>query len=132
MEEWKRFDKYMVSSWGRVMNSKTCKILKMNDDKRGYLKVGLSNDGICKTYKVHSLVAKCFIGERPYDEKRCEFYHVDHIDRNKYNNRLDNLRYVTRDENARNSDFYISEIEETDPKIRKKLLYKRRKNLNIL
>jgi len=127
MEEWKKFDKYLISNLGRVMNGKTGRILKPNDDKRGYLKCCISIDGIVKTYKVHQLVALCFIGERPFDNDNMEFMHIDHIDRNKYNNSASNLRYVTRKENARNTDHYRHDIEETDPKLRRKLLSKKRK-----
>jgi hypothetical protein len=46
--------------------------------------------------RVHNLMAKTFI-ENPEDKPI-----VDHIDRNRYNNSLPNLRWATRKENARN------------------------------
>jgi len=46
--------------------------------------------------KFHSLVCKCFIGEKP------KGYITDHIDRDRLNNRIDNLRYCTYKENANN------------------------------
>ena len=61
-------------------------------DKRGYCAVTLKN----KTYKVHRLVAEAWLGKCP---KGLE---VDHIDRNKLNNSIDNLRYVTKSENCYN------------------------------
>lgn len=127
MEEWRKFDKYLISNMGRIMNGTTSRILKPNDDQRGYLKLTLSIDGIPKTYKVHQLVALCFIGERPFDHDNMEFMMIDHIDRDKYNNHASNLRYCTRKENARNTNHYRHDIKETDPKIRKRLLSKKRK-----
>jgi hypothetical protein len=50
---------------------------------------------------------------------------IDHIDRNKLNNNVENLRYVTQQVNCCNTDAYIVEIEETDLEKRKKLLCKR-------
>lgn len=70
----------------------------------------------------HTLVAEHFLTKtHPKDE-------VDHINRDKHDNRLCNLRYTSREQNARNTKSYISDITETDPIERRKLLYKRRKN----
>ena len=63
--------------------------------KRGsYLGVCVEN----KTRSVHRLIAETFI-ENP-DGKPC----VDHINRNKEDNSVDNLRWVTRVENQANRD----------------------------
>ena len=43
-----------------------------------------------------------FVGPRP------EGYQVDHIDRDRVNNRLENLRYVTPSENQKNKVYYNS------------------------
>ena len=51
-----------------------------------------------KLVKVHKLVAETFIGTVP--ENKC----IDHIDRNKLNNDISNLRWVTYSENANNKD----------------------------
>ena len=90
------YDNYQVSNFGRIRNCTTDRILQLGDDTHGYLKVHLSKNGKVKTHKVHILVANEFI-ERP-DGKSC----VDHIDRNRINNHVNNLRWVTRSENNRN------------------------------
>ena len=58
----------------------------------GYMTVNLSKNGKVNTKRVHRLVANAFLGESKLQ--------IDHIDRNKQNNRLDNLEYVTPKENT--------------------------------
>src|SRR5210317_1531012 len=102
MEQWKTYHTYQVSNLGRIKNSKTGRILKLNYDMRGYDKVDLYIDKKRKAYKVHRLVMLVFEGDRPYDNNRKEYYQIDHINRNKKDNRLCNLRYCTRDQNMKN------------------------------
>ena len=59
----------------------------------GYLQVSV---GSCKTALVHKLVARAFI-PNPLGATD-----VDHIDGNKTNNRVENLRWVTHKENCNN------------------------------
>ena len=61
-------------------------------DGRGYYHVGLNY----KNYSVHRLVAETFL-DNPINLK-----FVDHIDRDKSNNDLSNLRWVTAQENLYN------------------------------
>ena len=67
--------------------------LSVNKDDSGYLRVKMNN----KSYKIHSLVAKFILGERPKD------YVINHKDGVKTNNRPSNLEYVTVAENIRHS-----------------------------
>ena len=101
MEVWKPYHTYKISNKGRVIN-KHGKLLKPNDDNRGYLKVVLRENGKSITHKVHKLVMLSFVGNRPFDKERNEYYQIDHINQNKYDNRLCNLRYCTRTENMKN------------------------------
>ena len=96
------YDNYQVSNFGRVRNCTTGRILKPGDDCRGYLKVNLYKDGKRKNHKIHILVANEFI-EKP-DGKTC----VDHIDKNRLNNIVENLRWVTRSENDRNRSMMVT------------------------
>ena len=68
--------------------------LKAVADNHGYIRVSLAKPGQkAETKRVHHLVAMVFIGPRP------EGYSVCHIDGDKTNNTLLNLRYGTQSEN---------------------------------
>lgn len=97
----KDYPNYMVSSIGRVKSlnySRTGKekILKLSKNKKGYLKVDLYKDGVRKLFLVSRLVAFAFIPNPK--GKPC----IDHIDTNKENNRVENLKWVTNKENCNN------------------------------
>lgn len=89
---------YQVSDLGAIKSVKKNKLLKSTLDKDGRISIQLSKKGIRKTNKVCRLVTLAFIGEKP------EGYHVCHIDGDKSNNAIQNLRYDTATENA--IDFY--------------------------
>ena len=105
MEIWKDIKGYeglyQVSNYGRVkslqrfVNNNTGKrlvkerILKEGITKRGYIVAAL---GINNTKNVHRLVLETFC---PIDEKMDTM----HIDNDRTNNRLDNLKWGTRKEN---------------------------------
>ena len=95
--EIENYDNYAVSSFGRVKNTKTGRILKAGLNSNGYFIVMLSEDAIKKTHQVHRLVANAFL-DNP-DDKLC----VDHKDNNKTNNNISNLRFATTKENSQNS-----------------------------
>ncbi len=99
-EKWKSIDgfaNYEISSCGRVRNATTERILKTRPRKDGYVNIQLSKAGKIKTFLMHRLVALAFI-ENPLEKPD-----VDHIDRNKSNNIIDNLRWSTTSENLMNS-----------------------------
>lgn len=77
------------------MNSKTGRILRPGD-VRGYLRVVLRKDGENCNKLVHILIAKTFI---PNPENKP---YIDHIDCNRHNNCVSNLRWCTVLENNNN------------------------------
>lgn len=92
MEKWKiieEADNYEVSSLGRIRNIKTGKIRKPCSTNFGYAQVGLRINGKTVFRSIHRLVAKAFI---PNPNNYAE---VNHKDYDRYNNRVDNLEWVS-------------------------------------
>jgi len=93
MEEWKGIDGfpgYKISSMGRVRGPK--KLLSLATDSSGYLSCVLWKDSKGHTRTVHRLVCSAF--HTPIEGKLM----VDHIDRNKLDNSVSNLRWSDRSE----------------------------------
>ena len=63
-------------------------------DKDGYHIASFGGRDNPRTIKIHRVVLACFEGESPLE--------VDHEDRNRTNNRRDNLRYASISKNRRN------------------------------
>lgn len=89
---------YKVSNFGRVKSLKNNreKILKLNPDKDGYSIVYLCLNSKIKTFKVHRLVMLSFVGKSELQ--------VDHLNKIKNDNRIENLEYVTPRENILRGD----------------------------
>lgn len=100
-EVWKQYlhTNYEVSNLGNVRNKNTKVVLSQEDTGNGYLCVGLQMDkGVYKKTRVHRMVAITFL-EFQRTEERNE---VDHINGNKSDNSVDNLRWCTHKENMNN------------------------------
>lgn len=84
---------YAVSTKGRVKNIKTGRILAGCYNNSGYKCIALKG----KTYLIHRLIALAFI---PNPDNLPQ---VDHVDENKRNNDISNLRWVSAADNIRHS-----------------------------
>ena len=85
-------ENYAINIDGEVANLKTGLIVK-GSERNGYLRISIRN----KQYSIHRLVWETFNKPIP------EGYYIDHIDGNKSNNALSNLRLVTQSDNMKNA-----------------------------
>ncbi len=90
------YSNYMVSDQGFVMNKKTLRILQASTDTHGYHKVDLYEDKVKKTHKIHTLVARAHV-DNP-NGYTC----VDHVDHDRTNNYVTNLRWCSPTQNGMN------------------------------
>jgi len=90
-KEIKDYPDYQVSNYGNVKSLKFNKerLLKPMKLKNGYAKIDIWTKNVKKQLYVHRLVASTFI--RNINEKE----QIDHIDKNKLNNKLNNLEIVS-------------------------------------
>lgn len=100
------FVTYTINNRRKIYHNKE-KIIKPILDNRNkrYYTVQLIYKQDKKSYRrcaaIHTLVCETFLGDRPKN------YVIDHINRNSFDNRLINLRYVTVSENCNNTDKII-------------------------
>jgi hypothetical protein len=88
----KQHPDYEINKNGHIRRSSTKKMLKQTIDENGYLTVSINGE----TMYVHRLVAVQFL--KPLAEKT----EVDHINHDRSDNRLINLRWSNRSENNKN------------------------------
>ena len=88
-----RDSNYYISPNGQVINIKTNKIIKSRIDNYGYYIITIYLNNKPKTFKVHRLVAECYI---PNIGNKSQVHHKDF---NSLNNNVNNLEWVTPKEN---------------------------------
>ena len=86
------FDGYFVSKCGKIYSDKTGRILKPWINNNGYERIELGGTRIF----IHQAVAVAYLGWKPGDRSR----HLDHIDANKTNNHVSNLRIISVRDNV--------------------------------
>ena len=87
---------YKINKNGDVWSCKRKKFLSIYKDNYGYFCLKLSKDNHKTHHLLHRLLAQVFI---PNSEN---LPLIDHIDQNKTNNNLDNLRWCSHSTNQRN------------------------------
>ena len=97
-------DRYEVSDDGLIRNTETGRVLKQRDSN-GYRTCYITRDGRTSCYMVHRVVAKAFV---PMIEGKNV---VDHINRDKTNNSVQNLRWTDTSQNNRNRSRFHSKTD---------------------
>lgn len=86
-----------VIPWKDTVRRIPGRVLKPHRRRDEYEDVNLSNEGVWNLHLIHTLVAQAFL------ENPTGLPEVDHIDRCRYNNRLDNLAWVSKSANMLNT-----------------------------
>lgn len=84
----KTYPDIYVSACGKILNVKP---IGRVDKRDGYV--------VVREKRLHQLVVECWGEPRPKGKDWC----IDHIDENKTNNKVENLRWLPRSENTRRS-----------------------------
>ena len=88
---------YSYFKYGRSKNYKWF-LLKGSIDNAGYKRVNINN----KKYQYHRVIFKLYNPDWNITDNSKNNY-IDHIDRNRLNNNIDNLRVVTKQQNDFNT-----------------------------
>ena len=92
------FPNYLIYPDGRVWSKTSGRYLKQINDT--YIRIGLTKDKKRYQKQLHRLLAEHFIPNP--NNKSC----VDHINQDRHDNRLENLRWATTSENGQNVKSY--------------------------
>ena len=91
------YENYLIYEDGKVYSKHSKRYLKQGFHGRGYLYVNLWKDGKGKNISIHRLIGDHYIPNP--ENKRC----IDHKNRIRTDNRIENLRWATDSENQQNT-----------------------------
>lgn len=109
------FENYLISKDGKVYSTITNKFFNPSKTKDGYLKVALRGNGKSYYFRVHKLVAMTYL-ENPNNLSE-----INHKDFNRTNNNVDNLEWVSHNDNIEYSK--INNRFKTDKPLRKAYIF---------
>jgi len=90
------YPNYLIYEDGRVWSKTSKKFLKATEDRKGYCVINLRTYKKPQTFRLHRLVALHYL-PNPNN-----YPQIDHIDRNKTNNKICNLRWCNNSMNQLN------------------------------
>lgn len=96
-------DKYLISSWSRVFNNNSSSYVSTHLCDKGYVRVGIernpesNNLSSHTSVRIHKLVGMTFLNDEDIDET------INHINLNKRNNTLENLEYLSNENNLKHA-----------------------------
>lgn len=102
-EEWKNIpypfyaDRYLVSDSGKSYSIKWHSIMRNHPNDKGYWGINLCKDSVHSRKSMSRTVALAFIENTPQNWEELE---VNHKDENPANNRVDNLEWMTHEQNC--------------------------------
>lgn len=113
---------YKINKKGEIWSCLHKKMMKPHLTDDAYARFHFTKNGISKNIRLHRLLANQFI---PNPDNLPE---IDHIDRNKLNNDLNNLRWCCREINANNKTTNINNLneEQKEKRIIEKREYQRK------
>lgn len=122
-EFWKKiegYEKYSVSTKGRVRNDKTGTFLTVRKEKNGYCRIRLFQDKKTIAFYLHRLVGKAFLLNDDSDHKTC----INHKDENVENNSVVNLEWCTYSYNINygHRNEKVSKTMKNNPGVSKKVI----------
>lgn len=103
-------NKFSINKSGQLKNNKTNNIISVSIGKTGYLRAMIRLDGKQKNVDIHRLIAEVFV-KNPNPNIYKE---VNHINRIKTDNRIENLRWCNRSINMKNTDLRNIKVYKTD------------------
>ena len=101
------FPNYLIYPDGKVWSKKRNKFIKDKIEKNGYKRIQLYKNKKRKYFYIHRLLGIHYL---PNPENK---YSIDHINRNKSDNRIENLRWATQKEQCENREQQCLSIKNT-------------------